>query len=210
MRRPRGRAQLAIAVVACVVAVGVIAAVIVTREGDESAAPTTGDWAPITVTRPNVPVIGGGIPVDLDPLVHRDDLSTTLAPLAGVHRYEVTIANTSDLGAVNSFQWYPPAGVRILELLGSTHGQCTLTGLTGYGGNQFPTVVLYPNVYCKKVDLEPPTCTCLGDGGAVTISFVTDKDYGGGSGEIRLRSATLSFDRVPTYLKAGSPARSPG
>ena len=42
MRRPRGLAQLACALVACVVAVGVIAAVIVTKDGDESAAPTTG------------------------------------------------------------------------------------------------------------------------------------------------------------------------
>ena len=28
-----------------------------------------GPWAPITVARPNVPVIGGGIPVDIDPMI---------------------------------------------------------------------------------------------------------------------------------------------
>ena len=95
-------------------------------------------------------------------------------------------------------------------MLGSSQGHCTLTGLKGFGGNQFPTVVLYPNILCDKLDLEPPSCTCLGDGGTVTISFVTDKEYGGGSGELRMRSATLVFDRIPTYLKPGSTARSPG
>jgi len=210
MRRPRGPAQLAVAVVACVVVVGVIAAVVVTKNGDESAAPTTGQWAPISVTRPNVPIIGGGIPVDLDPMVHRDDLSLTLAPLPGRNRYQVTIANISNLGAINSFQWYPPAGVRVLELLGSTEGDCTLTGLKGYGGNQFPTVVLYPNVLCDKLDLEAPSCTCQGDGGEVTISFVTDKEYRGGYGELRMHKAALAFDRIPSYLKPGSTTRSPG
>src|SRR6188768_264029 len=107
MRRPRGLAQLACALVACVVVVGVIAAVIVMKDGDESAAPTTGEWAPITVTRPNVPIIGGGVPVDIDPMVHRDDLSTTITPLPGTHHYGITVSNTSDLGAINSFQWYP-------------------------------------------------------------------------------------------------------
>ena len=186
------------------VAVGAIAAVIVTKDGGESAAPTTGEWAPITVTRPNVPIIGGGIPVDLDPMVHRDDLSLTLAPVSGTRRYEVVIANTSNLGAINSFQWYPPSGVRVLELLGSSQGHCKLTGLTGFGGNQFPTVVLYPNILCDKLDLKPPSCTCLGDGGAMTIRFVTDKEYAGGSGELRMRTASVVFDRIPDYLKSGS------
>ena len=40
----------------------------------------------------------------------------------------------------------------------------------------------------------------------MTISFVTDKDYRGGSGELRMRTATLVFDRIPSYLKAGSTA----
>jgi hypothetical protein len=143
-------------------------------------------------------------------MVHRDDLSLTLAPLPGTRRYQVTITNTSDLGAINSFQWYPPAGVRVLELTGSSEGHCALTGLKGYGGSQFPTVVLYPNVLCDNLDLEPPSCTCLGDGGTVKISFVTDKDYAGGSGELRMRTASLVRDRIPNYLKAGTTAGSPG
>ena len=209
MRRPRGPV-LACALVALAVAVGGVTAAILTRDGDERALPTSGPWAPISVVRPNVPVIGGGIPIDIDPRLHRDDFSTTLTSLPGTNRYRVTISNTSNLGAINAFEWYPPASVRIVKVLGSTEGHCTLTGLKGFGGNQFPTVVLYPNVLCDKLDLEPPSCTCLGDGGAVTISFVTEKEYDGGSGEIRLREASLTFDRVPGYLKAGTAARSPG
>jgi hypothetical protein len=195
--------------VACILAVGAIAALVVTKRGGESAVPTTGEWSPITVARPNVPIIGGGIPVDLDPMIHRDDLGTTIAPLPGTHRYGITISNISDIGAINSFQWFPPFGVRVLKVLGSTEGHCTLTGLKGYGGNQFPTVVLYPNIFCDRLHLEAPSCTCLGNGGTMTISFVTDKEYPGGSGELRMRSATLSFDRIPSYLGAGSPAKAP-
>ena len=94
MRRPRGPAELAIALVACALAVGgVVAALLVGMNRSErtAQAPTTGPLAPITVTRPNVPVIGGGIPVDIDPMVHRNDLSTTLAVLPGTHRYRITI-----------------------------------------------------------------------------------------------------------------------
>jgi hypothetical protein len=210
MRRPRGLAQLACALVACVLVVGVIAAVIVTRDGDESSAPTTGQWEPITVTRPNVPIIGGGVPVDIDPMVHRDDLSLTLAPLPGTHRYEVTVTNTSDLGAINSFQWFPPAAVRVLELTGSSEGHCTLTGLKGYGGGQFPTVVLYPNVLCDKLDLKPPSCTCLGDGGTVKLTFVTEKEYAGGSGELRMRTASLVRDRIPSFIEPATTTGSTG
>jgi len=215
MRPRRGHAKLASVLAACAVAVcGVIAALVVTKDGHESTAlayestalaPTTGLWTPITVARPKVPIIAGGIPVDIDPLITRNDFSTTLYPL-GTHRYRMTIFNTSNLGAINSFQWYPPTGVRIVKVVGSTEGHCTLSGLTGFGGNQFPTVVLYPNILCDKLDLKPPSCTCLGDGGAVTISFVADKDIAVGQGDLRMRAATLVFDRIPAYQTSGSAA----
>ena len=147
-----------------------IAALIITNNGHESTAtknvyessglaPTTGVWAPITAARPKVPVIGGGIPVDIDPLIDAERLQHDADCPPAPHRYRMTIFNNSNLGAINSFQWYPPAGVRILKLVGSTEGHCTLTGLTGFGGNQFPTVVLYPNILCNKLDLKPPSCT---------------------------------------------------
>jgi len=192
-------AKLSRVLVACVVAVvGVIAGLLIARGHDStSAAPTTGEWAPITVKRPQIPVIGGGIPVEIDPLtVRKDDFSTTLGYLPGAHRYRLTISSTSNLGSINALQWYPPLGVHITKVLGSTAGRCTASGLTGFGGNLFPTLVLYPNILCEQLALKPPSCTCLGDGGTVSISFVTDQDLVG-LGEVRVRAATLVFDRIP-------------
>ncbi len=212
MRPRRRHTKLGLVLVACAVALGgVLAALLVTRGGHKSTAqdvqestapaPTTGSWTPITVTRPKVPIIGGGIPVDVDPTTSRTDFSTTLFPV-GPKRYRMTVFNTSTLGAINSFQWYPPTGVRIVKVIGSTVGRCSRTGLTGFGGNLFPTLVLYPNIFCDQLDLKPATCTCLGDGGAVTITFVTDKEIAVNEGDLRLRTATLVFDRIPTDPKS--------
>jgi hypothetical protein len=197
MTRRRGLAGV-LAVCALAV-IGVIAGLLITKDGHETTARTTGVWAPITVKRPSVPVIGGGIPVDVDPLIERRDFSTTLAPLPGVHHYRITISNNSSLGVINSFQWYPPTGVRFVKVVDATQGHCAIRSVTGFGGNQFPTVVLHSNVVCDKLDLKPPSCTCRGDGGAMTISFVTDKDVAGGDVDLRVRAATLVFHRIPAY-----------
>lgn len=162
---------------------------------------TTGQWAPLTVTRPDVPIIGGGIPVDIDPVVIRTDLTTALSFLPGKNSYKITVSNTSNVGAINSFQWYPPTGIHIVKVIGSSDGHCVATGLKGFGGNQFRTVTLSPNILCDGLDLKPPSCTCLGDGGTMTISFVTDKNLGGSLGDARMRTATLVFDRIPGFLK---------
>jgi hypothetical protein len=178
---------------------GAAAALIVTDGGDQTTprASTTGPLAPFTITRPSVPVIGGGIPVDLDPLIEPKFFATSLAYLPGKNRYRLTISNASSLGAITSFQWFPPTMTHILKVLGSSVGSCTLQGLKGFGGNQFPTLVLHQNVLCDKLDLKPPTCTCSGDGGAVSISFVTDKQYLAGDVDLRVRSATLAFHPIP-------------
>jgi hypothetical protein len=73
--------------------------------------------------------------------------------------------------------------------------------VTGFGGNQFQTVLLYPNITCSKVHLKPPSCTCLGDGGNVDISFVADRPLGG-TGTTRMISARLVLHQIPSYLKA--------
>jgi hypothetical protein len=169
-------------------------------------APTTGDWRPITVTRPKVPVIAGGIPVDVDPTTSRSDFSTTLYRL-GPDRYRLAIFNTSTVGAINSLQWYPPIGVRVLKVLGSSAGHCTLTGLGGFGGSQFPGLVLYPNILCEKLDLNAATCLCRGDGGAVSISFVTNKVVPVDGGDLRLRTASVVFDRIPVSPTASTGVR---
>jgi hypothetical protein len=194
-----------------VAAGGVIAAIILTdghgstttkdARGSAELTRTTGAWAPLTVTRPEVPIIGGGIPVDIDPVVIRTDLTTALAFLPGKNRYRIMVSNTSNVGAINSFQWYPPTGVHIAKVLGSSDGHCTAAGLRGFGGNQFRTVTLSPNILCDDLDLKPPSCTCSGDGGTMSISFVTDKDLGGSLGDARMRTATLVFDPIPGYAK---------
>ena len=48
--------------------------------------------------------------------------------------------------------------------------------------------------------MKPPSCTCLGDGDSITISFVADqKVYT--PGVARMRSASLSFKPIPSYLQ---------
>ena len=218
MRARRRREKVGLVLAGCAVALaGAITALVLPNVGYESTtygglettapAPTTGVWTPITVKRPKLPVIGGGIPVDIDPSTSRTDFSTTLFPL-GARRYRMTIFNTSSLGAINSLQWYPPTGVRVVKLVGSSEGRCRLTGLKGFGGNQFPTLVLYPNIFCDRLALKPASCTCAGDGGTVTITFTTNKPVAVNEGDLRLRTATLVFDRIPvTPQSASSPAR---
>jgi hypothetical protein len=198
MRRWRGRASV---LAVCAVAIGgAIVALIVTHGGNQVTPPrlaTTGPLSPITIKRPSVPVIAGGIPVDLDPLIEPKNFGTSLTFLPGTRRYRLTISNISSLGVINSFQWYPPISTHIVKVLGSTVGDCTLQGLKGFGGNQFPTLVLHQNVLCDRLELKPPTCTCRGDGGAVTISFTTDKPYLAGDVDLRVRTATLAFHPIP-------------
>ena len=209
MERRRGGAKLAGVLVVCaaIVAGGVTAGLLLTRDdGGTQAAPlpTTGEWAPITVARPSIPEIAGGIPVDIEPAIERTDFSTTLEPLPGKHRYRMTILNVSTVGIIDSFQWYPPIGAHIAALEGSSTGRCILAGVTGFGGNQFPGVVLNPNISCEGLALKPPSCTCLGDGGAVTLTLAVDRRIGPGDGEAVLRTARVVFDRIPTYLAAGT------
>ena len=209
MRRPRGRAQLALALVACAWRSAPSRRSLSQSAADENAAPTTGEWAPITVTRPNVPVIGGGIPVDLDPMVHRDDLSIDDCSLPGTHRYAVTISNISDLGAINSFQWYPPSGVRVLKVLGSSRGPLHAHGPEGLRWQPVPDGRPLSEHSLRQARPEAPSCTCLGDGGADDDLVRHRQGVRGRLGELRMRTATLVFDRIPSYLKSGSPA-SPG
>lgn len=209
----REHTRLAGAIAVCVVAVvGVVVGVALTRDGSGGATrlPTTGDWAPITVTRAEVPVIGGGVAVDVDPTKERKDFGTTLAILPGKHRYELTLTNISDLGMINSLQWYPPSGLHIVKVLSSSAGRCTLSGLKGFGGNLFPTVVLYPNILCEDVNLKAPSCTCLGDGGILAIRFVTEADVAVVAGDARVRTATLVYKRIPGYLGGGSSGQGSG
>jgi hypothetical protein len=207
MRTRRAHAKLIIVLgLSVLTAAGAVTAVVAVGgdDGSASAPPTTGAYAPITVSRQVVPIVGGGIARRLDAGVQQN-LSTNLSRLPGRHRYRVTVANISNVGFIDTFEWYPPTGVRITRVTGSSTGRCALRGVTGFGGNQFKSVLLHPNITCESVNLKPPSCTCLGDGGSVTISFLADGELTL-SGVARMVSARLVFDPIPSYLQ---PATSP-
>ena len=106
------RSRLAVGLAICVVAAaGAVAAVLVSAGGDDdsSAVATTGPYAPMKVKRQVVRMVGGGVSRGPEAGA-QNNLTTNLIELPGRNRYEVTIANTSNLGAVNSFEWYPPVG----------------------------------------------------------------------------------------------------
>ena len=159
-------------------------------------APTTGDWTPITVKRPKVPVIAGGIPVDVDPTTSRSDFSTTLFRL-GPNRYRTDDLQHLD-ARCNRLAPVVSADRGARRQVAREHCRPLHAYRTrGFGGNQFPGLVLYPNILCEKLDLNAASCICRGDGGAVAISFVTNKVVPVDGGDLRLRAARLAFERIP-------------
>jgi hypothetical protein len=195
--------RVVVPVVVCVLAVlGAAIAFALSRDDDRAVVlPTTGEYAPLTVHRlalPTIAALGGTVPGDPDPS-EQSYLSATLYPLGSARHYRLVVTNTSNIGAINAFQWYPPLGIHIQRLTGDSSGHCRVGGLTGFGGNQFKTVVLYPNVLCTHLDMKAPSCACQGDGGSVTISFYLDQKTER-SGEVRLIAATPSLKSIPSSL----------
>ncbi|MBV8395085.1 MAG: hypothetical protein JO064_02335 [Actinobacteria bacterium] len=188
----------ALAVVVLAVA-GVIVGLVAFGGGSSSTAlPKKGPYSPLTVPTPTTPLVGG---VFLgDPEEHSaSDLQMIVSPGRGPRHFTLSIVNTSGIGYVNSFQWYPPPGVTVLSVTGSSQGRCSMSGTSGLGGNLFKTVVLDPNISCTGVSLKPPTCTCRGDGGSMTVSFVADKS-GILPGAARVVSMTPVLKIVPSYV----------
>jgi hypothetical protein len=184
---------------AAVVGIGVAVAAVGlggNKAGGETA--TTGANAPLTVVKPPL-IKDGGLILNEPDSQDQDWLTSGLSPLPGGHRYRVTVTNASNVGFINSFEWYPPTGVRILKVTGSSAGHCVLTGLSGFGGDQFKTVLLYPNIFCDSLALRPPTCTCTGDGGSMTISFVLSTDATA-SGAARVVSASPILKVIPSFI----------
>jgi hypothetical protein len=116
--------------------------------GSHSNTSTTGNYAPISA----LPVLSG---VGVDPdAMHKagTDLSSVIRSLGNNH-YQLVVTNTSSIGFINTFTWAPPAGATIMAV--SSNSDCRL--LDGL-------------ISCSLA-LRPPTCTCRGDGGRVTIGF---------------------------------------
>jgi hypothetical protein len=168
--------------------------------GSSLAMPTTGAYAPISVPTPITPHLGfgGALAADPDSMIRQgQDLQIVISREPGRNHYKLTVTNVSGIGFINSFHWLPPTGVNILKVTGSSSGQCDATGTSGFGGKQFQTVVLNPEILCDGVNLKPPTCTCSGDGGQVSVSFVASQPVGLG-GAARVDSATPVLAVIPS------------
>ncbi len=187
-----------------VAGVGIVSALVILGRGDggrTAAFPTTGPYAPIKAPPQPVAVVGGVLIGDLESSGMGGDLQIAVSPLPGPRRYQLTVTNTSSIGSVKAFQWFPSPGVRIVRVVGSTAGHCKLSGTSGLGGNQFKTVVLYPNITCDNVNLKPPSCTCRGDGGSAEISFIATQNAGLYPGSTRVMSMTPVLKIIPSYVQ---------
>lgn len=201
--RAHPRFAVALGIGALVVLGVVVSAIFISAGGSgDSAVATTGAYAPITVSRPKLHLVAGSVVADPEAGV-QNNLTTSVFHRPGSNDYRITVTNSSNIGFIDSFQWYPPYGVRIVKVTGSSVGRCAIDGVSGFGGNQFQTVLLYPNILCDKVGLKPPSCTCQGDGGSVDISFVSDRPMGA-TGTARLVSAQLVLRPIPSYLSSPS------
>ena len=122
LRSKRGLAVAGILIVAVIV--GIAVGFGMGGGGGQAPLPTTGAYAPISVPKPLVPTLGfqGPLIADPDSMIRQgQDLAELLAAAPGNgHRYTLTISNVSGIGYINSFEWYPPAGVNMVKLIGST------------------------------------------------------------------------------------------
>jgi hypothetical protein len=121
------------------------------------------------------------------------DAFTIVKPLGG-NRYSLEVTNTNSKGFINKFTWFPAAGTKIVAVTGTRlqHAKgpasCALVG---------------GKISCR-LSLPPPTCTCRGDGGSVTIAFETgSKPTAGGStptfgGDLFIAAETLVPYFVPS------------
>jgi len=152
----RSKRAVVLVGVCALAAIGVAVGFLVAGGSSGPAAlPTTGQFAPITVPKSRIPLVGGVLLGDPEVGGIGSDLGLTLNRAPGRNHYRITVSNTSSIGVVNSLQWFPPPGVKILAVTGSTAGRCGLSGTTGLGGNLFKNVVLYPNIRCDDVNLKP-------------------------------------------------------
>src|SRR5207247_5699705 len=75
-------------------------------------------------------------------------------------RYRLEVTNTSATGFVNKFTWFPGPGTKILAVTGTT-----------VEGKPKESCRLSAGKITCELSLRPPSCTCRGDGGSVSIAF---------------------------------------
>jgi len=122
------------------------------------------------------------------------DAQTIVKPLKK-GRYQLYVQNTSGIGFLNSFTWTPPPGWTITRITKARGSTCRLDG--------------DGTVACAG-KVAPPSCLCVGDGGAVTVdlavkvhtpSSAKNRTYGAVGAKFRIKTMTP----VP-YLIPGTPA----
>jgi hypothetical protein len=189
-----------------ILAAGVALGVIFVGGSGAPVLPTTGAYAPISVPTPLIPHLNmaGALAADPDSEIRSgQDLQATISAGSRAHEYKLTITNISGIGYINAFHWFPPQGVTIVKVVGSSAGHCAVSGVPGYGGSLFQKVVLNPDIICDGVNLRPPSCTCNGDGGSVAISFLANA-FPSLGGAVRVDSATPVLNIIPS-----SPVQTP-
>jgi hypothetical protein len=166
---------------------------------DESQMPTTGNYAPIKPS-PILQANENGI----DPGVlsrSGSDMLTVIQRIGQykanrINHYRLVVTNTSSIGSVNTFNWHPPRGMTVIDVTGSSTGRCWL-------GNG--------RIVCQAL-LRPPTCTCRGDGGKMTIDFtaqIRPNGTGNQPGFVGASLNVLTQTPVP-YVIPSSPNEKPG
>ena len=163
--------------------------------------PTTGNYAPIKpapILKNNENGIDPGLlsRSGTDVLTVLRSLGPSGGTSAGIERYELLVTNTSSIGYINSFSWDPPPGTTIVEITKNSKGTCDLSG---------------GRIHCNAT-LHPPSCTCKGDGGSMTIDFsakVPPDTPGTSHGSVGASLNVETQTPVPYFIPS-SPLEKPG
>jgi hypothetical protein len=179
------RLVMVVVFAAAVAAVGIALGLKLSESTKLLTLPTTGSYAPIGVPTPLVPTPGVDQGIDPDSEIREGtDLSLVLGTAGAHHEYRLTVTNISGVGTINSFNWVPPANIKIVKVLSSSIGSCAPTGL----GKE---------ITCTGVDLKRPSCSCSGDGGKVVITFVANQRLVL-TGLAQVVGATPALDPIPS------------
>jgi hypothetical protein len=164
---------------------------------------TTGGYAPITVPEPPLGPVARAEGVEPQTLAKQGtDLQMAMAQ-TGPHRYRLTVVNSSDIGYINAFYWSVPSGVSIAKITsvgGTGRGQCVLSNSANSGATEPRTLLAPKEIMCEGLNLRPPTCLCLNDGGEIIISFIANA-FPGYSGSFVITSATPVLKVIPSSLQ---------
>jgi hypothetical protein len=127
-----------------------------------------------------------------------NDANTVLAPLGG-GRYRLTIQNTSQIGALDNYNWVPPVGLTVTSVVSQTTGHCAVQTVP-VGPGRTPVAQIACNA-----KLAPPKCTCR-PGGTITIIFkgtrppcIGANSCGYVFGTLMIGGVTISKTHIPSY-----------